>query len=286
MKTYNDGLEWAAKWIEDMAMTFRAAKEPATVSADEGAGGESDPRNNGCLCQLCGLRYKVDFMVPDDLWSEIQQALPRRINLLCGTCIVFHLERLGRFDYFNLVKLDARTAPTVSPDPIWDALNEKRLELITAKQTRALSLDESREYLSLQCVAGLVRELFNGEEFVVASNAPARSPDTEAQAREAAQIAVINAEKQLGKKFDGLTRHALADTITVALQSSSNYAAGVQACVEKVKAQRKEYITKRDSISRNSHSWEEFNARWVAAGEIISALESLAVTPDGEDANE
>lgn len=75
---------------------------------------ERDPREDGCLCQLCGVRYKIDFMLPDNLWAEIQRLLPRTFKLLCGTCTVSLLEQRGAFDYFDVVKLDAR--PAVAAD--------------------------------------------------------------------------------------------------------------------------------------------------------------------------
>lgn len=61
---------------------------------------ETDPRCKGCLCQRCGKRYKVDFMLPDELWAIIHAGF----NLLCGTCIIELLEARGEFDYFDLVK--------------------------------------------------------------------------------------------------------------------------------------------------------------------------------------
>jgi hypothetical protein len=44
----------------------------------------SDPRDNGCLCQRCNYHYCVDFMLSDDQWAKISGVF----NLLCGTCIV------------------------------------------------------------------------------------------------------------------------------------------------------------------------------------------------------
>jgi hypothetical protein len=62
---------------------------------------ENDPRDNGCLCQRCNHRYRVDFMLPHELWVKIHG----RFNLLCGTCIVELIEAREEFDYFDLVKL-------------------------------------------------------------------------------------------------------------------------------------------------------------------------------------
>lgn len=63
----------------------------------------SDERDNGSLCQRCANRYRVDFMLPDELWAAIHGAF----NLLCGSCVVELIEARKEFDYFDLVKLDA-----------------------------------------------------------------------------------------------------------------------------------------------------------------------------------
>lgn len=61
-----------------------------------------DPREAGCLCQGCGRRYRVDVILPDDLWNRIQY--PDWPNLLCGLCIMERIEQLRRFDCFGLVR--------------------------------------------------------------------------------------------------------------------------------------------------------------------------------------
>lgn len=57
-----------------------------------------DERDNGCLCQRCGTRYKVDVNVSDELWAVIHG----KENLLCGPCIVTALEQASDFDYYDL----------------------------------------------------------------------------------------------------------------------------------------------------------------------------------------
>ena len=51
----------------------------------------SDPRDSGCKCGQCGQRYKVDFLLPDELWAKIENGH----ELLCGHCIVRALENMG-----------------------------------------------------------------------------------------------------------------------------------------------------------------------------------------------
>lgn len=56
-----------------------------------------------CRCQGCRKDYKVDVLVPDDLWRCIT---PRPDNiaggLLCGPCIVTRIEALADHAAFNL----------------------------------------------------------------------------------------------------------------------------------------------------------------------------------------
>lgn len=71
---------------------------------------ENDPRDEGCFCQRCKGRYKVDFNLPDDLWERIRGL----DNLLCGSCIAQRIELIGEFDYFDVVKLDAAAPPDLA----------------------------------------------------------------------------------------------------------------------------------------------------------------------------
>jgi hypothetical protein len=57
----------------------------------------------GCLCQDCGRRYRVDLLIPDELWSRISGVH----ELLCGQCIVRRSEALGEFDALHVVDGDA-----------------------------------------------------------------------------------------------------------------------------------------------------------------------------------
>lgn len=58
----------------------------------------TDPRDEGCLCYGCDRRYRVDVMVPDDLWERIKPPLAARGGgLLCGRCIFDRIEALGEF---------------------------------------------------------------------------------------------------------------------------------------------------------------------------------------------
>lgn len=63
--------------------------------------GDQDP---GCLCQGCGQRYRVDVLVPDELWERIRPTgKPEGAGLLCGRCIFGRIEQLGQFSALHLV---------------------------------------------------------------------------------------------------------------------------------------------------------------------------------------
>ena len=65
-----------------------------------------DPREDGCLCQGCGKRYKVDLIIPNDVWAKI---CPNKNSidplygsgLLCGVCIMQRVEDLDEFEVIN-----------------------------------------------------------------------------------------------------------------------------------------------------------------------------------------
>jgi hypothetical protein len=49
-----------------------------------------------CTCQKCGRQFKVDFLVPDDVWEKMKPpGKPIGAGLLCGHCIVDYLESQG-----------------------------------------------------------------------------------------------------------------------------------------------------------------------------------------------
>ena len=62
--------------------------------------------NDGCTCQECGRQYKVDILVPDDIWEKIKpKNKPAGAGLLCGICIIKKIEELGEFDAYKLIKI-------------------------------------------------------------------------------------------------------------------------------------------------------------------------------------
>jgi len=58
-----------------------------------------------CKCQNCGKYYKVDLVVPDELWNKIKpDGKPEGSGLLCGSCIMARIEELSDYDYWYLAK--------------------------------------------------------------------------------------------------------------------------------------------------------------------------------------
>ena len=47
---------------------------------------EDETNEVGRKCQGCGRRYKVDFLIPDELWAKITPKAGAA-GLLCGSCI-------------------------------------------------------------------------------------------------------------------------------------------------------------------------------------------------------
>jgi len=54
-----------------------------------------------CECQACKKQYKVDLMIPNELWNEITKG---KINMLCGSCIMKRIEKISDYDYWMLKK--------------------------------------------------------------------------------------------------------------------------------------------------------------------------------------
>ena len=62
-----------------------------------------------CKCQSCGKRYKVDLIVPDELWNKIKpNGKLKGGGLLCGSCIMARIERISDYDCWFLSRLPRR----------------------------------------------------------------------------------------------------------------------------------------------------------------------------------
>ena len=51
-----------------------------------------------CTCQGCGKQYRVDLIVPDNVWEKIKPAgKASGAGLLCGACIMNKIELYGEY---------------------------------------------------------------------------------------------------------------------------------------------------------------------------------------------
>lgn len=60
---------------------------------------------DGCTCHGCGQTFRVDIMVPDDIWDRIRPPhKPAGAGLLCPTCIVQRIEATEDFAAFEMCR--------------------------------------------------------------------------------------------------------------------------------------------------------------------------------------
>lgn len=57
----------------------------------------------GCQCQQCERYYRMDLLIPDDLWLKIS---PTKTSggLLCPHCIITELGKLDWFSAYHLTR--------------------------------------------------------------------------------------------------------------------------------------------------------------------------------------
>ena len=61
--------------------------------------------DEGCTCQGCDRKFRVDILVPDSLWERITPNNEiKTAGLLCGACIFARIESLGEFAALNLTR--------------------------------------------------------------------------------------------------------------------------------------------------------------------------------------
>ena len=59
-----------------------------------------------CKCQKCGKKYKMDLIIPDEIWEKITPSKNKESGLLCPVCIVIKLEKLYGYSMFRLSKMN------------------------------------------------------------------------------------------------------------------------------------------------------------------------------------
>lgn len=94
----NETPESLKKWLDGKREEERIAD---LESKSARTAGYKDPAE-GCTCQKCGRKYKVDFIIPDDLWLKIS---PKKseAGLLCGICIAEAIENFNEHNAFKVV---------------------------------------------------------------------------------------------------------------------------------------------------------------------------------------
>lgn len=60
---------------------------------------KKDPRDKGRICGVCGRRYKLDIMLPNQMWQKIN---PEGHEFICGRCILRRIEASGRCGAYTL----------------------------------------------------------------------------------------------------------------------------------------------------------------------------------------
>ena len=63
----------------------------------------SGDKEGGCPCQCCGIRYKVDLLIPDELWEQIKLK-GCRSEFLCPKCIVQRIANVRGYACFHLLE--------------------------------------------------------------------------------------------------------------------------------------------------------------------------------------
>lgn len=58
-----------------------------------------------CKCQDCGKQYRIDIVVPNEIWGRIKPSgKAMGGGLLCGSCIMARLETLDVYGSYELVE--------------------------------------------------------------------------------------------------------------------------------------------------------------------------------------
>jgi len=63
-------------------------------------------KDMSCKCHECGKQYKIDLIIPDELWEQIKpNGKLLGAGLLCSLCIMEKLEKMDKYDYWYITKL-------------------------------------------------------------------------------------------------------------------------------------------------------------------------------------
>lgn len=118
------GLDWTLiKQSDDEPAGIYHARcklENALAEYEKGTRKDEQQESDGCLCQGCNNRYKVDYIIPDDLWKKIKpHGKSDEGGMLCGKCIINRIEKLNVFKGLVVYIQESNPAtPQISTNPL------------------------------------------------------------------------------------------------------------------------------------------------------------------------
>lgn len=87
--------------------------------ADPAPADRPESTKGGCMCQRCGRRFTMDFVVPPETWERIKpEDAAIGGGLLCGRCITDSLEAIGEATIYRIYNPDVGDSyHTDRPEP-------------------------------------------------------------------------------------------------------------------------------------------------------------------------
>ena len=100
-----------------------------------------------CICQDCGEGYKVDIIVPDDLWEKITpKGKAVGAGLLCGSCIAKFIEGFNKYEVYHLVESKDDITNEEKPNPLdsidWNGVKEEAYSILDGNKDVLKSLKD------------------------------------------------------------------------------------------------------------------------------------------------
>lgn len=110
-----------------------------------------------CVCQNCGKQFKVDLIVPDELWDKIKpEEKLKGGGLLCGSCIMDRIEKVSDYDCWFLSHKKEGT------EKLEDRLNETLVK--TYGEIIVPKLDQIKEKIAVVVAAEVYSDLLKDKE--------------------------------------------------------------------------------------------------------------------------
>ena len=111
---YTPSKTYSKDKIDELLTAYQTEKEEYNFQRvlDDRA----EKMTDGCTCQKCGRKYRIDLNIPDILWNRIRpKGKAEGAGLLCGSCIMNRLEELEEFLVFAVYKSGAWIAAQWQP---------------------------------------------------------------------------------------------------------------------------------------------------------------------------